>query len=126
MWARPANVRTVPLGYLTGVLIVAVITALCLFPLRHTPGQGRFSWAVTMVFNEVPQLVLAGLVAATFLAFAEGDIDGPAGWFVVVLAGLTAVALGVLGWRTLLARPTLAGALSRGLGPDWRDRKSVV
>ncbi len=113
--------RTVPLGYLTGVLIVAVITALCLFPLRHTPGQGRFSWAVTMVFNEVPQLVLAGLVAATFLAFAEGDIDGPAGWFVVVLAGLTAVALGVLGWRTLLARPTLAGALSRGLGPDWRS-----
>jgi acetyl esterase/lipase len=110
----------VPLGYLFGVVIVAVCTALCLFPLREPPERGKVSWALTMVVNELPHLALALLVAATFLAFAQGDIDNPAAWAVVWLAALTAAGLGVVIWRSLKARPVIVAALSRGLGPDWR------
>jgi len=79
-----------------------------------------------MVVNELPHLVLAGLVAATFLAFVQGDIDGKAAWAVVWLAALTAVGLGVVIWRSLKARPVIAAALARGLGPDWREELDPV
>jgi len=116
----------VPYGYLFGVVIVGVCTVLCLFPLRQPPERGKVSWALTMVLNELPHLGLALLVAATFLAFAEGDIDSPAAWVVVGLAALTAAGLGVVMWRSLKARPAIEAALARGLGPGWRAEVDPV
>lgn len=70
--------------------------------------------------NELPFLVIYWLLASTGLAFAQGDVDGPGGWFAVGLAAATAAVVPVLVWRALRARDAVDAALATGLGPGWR------
>jgi acetyl esterase/lipase len=113
----------VPIGYLITVLIAAVCTALAIRPPHpRRSGPFRLSYWLSYQVNEVPFLVFYWLLAATLLAYAQGDIGGAGGWAVVGLAVLTCVGLADLVRRALLARPAVDRALADALGTADRPR----
>jgi hypothetical protein len=75
-----------PIGYLVTVALAASGTALAMAPPRGPRMLAR-NWFSSIVVNELPLLVLAGLLASTVLAIAEGDIDSLAASALVGLAG---------------------------------------
>jgi acetyl esterase/lipase len=99
-----------PVGYLVGVLVVAVPALFALAPQRSVPN----------LINELPILGLYWLVFDTALAFAQGDIDTAGGWATVGLADVTTAGLAVIAWRGLQARPVLERAMEEALGAGWR------
>jgi hypothetical protein len=98
-----------PVGYLVGVLVVAVPALFALAPQRSVPN----------LINELPILGLYWLVFDTALAFAQGDIDTAGGWATVGLADVTTAGLAVIAWRGLRARPVLERAMAEALGAAW-------
>jgi hypothetical protein len=80
-----------PSGYL---VTVAVLTALAPAPIRRPRTLGLLSWGLGLVINELPFLAFYWLLAATLLAFGQGDIDSADRWVVFGLAVLTSVAYG--------------------------------
>jgi acetyl esterase/lipase len=110
-----------PIGYLVTVALAAVCTLLAVTPLRGSWTLGQISWRLTFLVNEQPFIVFYWLLAATVLAFAEGDVYTPMGWTSFGLAVFTALGLGVIVRRSLLSRSVIDCALSDGLGPRWRD-----
>src|SRR5512132_3064193 len=106
-----------PVGYLVGVLVVALPTLFALVPLGLFPNV---SFRLGLLINEVPIIGLYWLLFDTALAFAQGDINTAGGWATVGLAALTTAGLGVVAWRGLRARPALEQAMAQALGANWR------
>lgn len=110
-----------PIGYLVTVAFVAWLTFFAVAAPRHPWPVGRMSFYFGLAVNEVPFLALYWLLAATVFTLVEGDIDAPAGYGVVVLAGLVAVGLLVVAARGVRAARTVRDALADALGAGWRD-----
>jgi hypothetical protein len=110
-----------PIGYLVTVAFVALLTVFALAPIRRPRSLALLSWGLGLVINELPFLAFYWLLAATLLAFGQGDIDSAGGWVMFSLAVLTSVGLGVIAWRGWRARPAVAQAMSEGLGAGWRN-----
>jgi len=106
----------VPVGYLVSVLLAAVPTLLSLAPFRRPSVLARWSWALTMVVNEQPFVLLAWLVLSTALLVVQGDLGPSGSWVAVALAALTALGLLELVRRSLQARRVLDEALREGVG----------
>ena len=106
-----------PVGYLVGVLVVAVPTLFALAPLRSVPN---LSFRLGLLINELPILGLYWLVLDTALAFAQGDIGSAGGWATVGLAVVTAAGLAVVARRGRRAGPVLERAMAEALGDGWR------
>ena len=106
-----------PVGYLVGVLVVALPT---LFALRSQRSLPNLSFRLGLLLNEVPIIGFYWLLFDTALAFAQSDIDTAGGWATVGLAAVTTAGLAVIAWRGLQARPALEQAMTEALGPGWR------
>lgn len=106
-----------PVGYLVGVIVVAIPTLFALVPLRSVPN---LSFRLGLLLNEVPIIGLYWLLFDTALAFAQGDINTAGGWAAVGLAAVTTAGLAVVAWRGLQARPALEQAMAEALGAGWR------
>jgi acetyl esterase/lipase len=108
---------TPPVGYLVTVTLIAVGTACALVPPRRPAKLGRIAFFFSTGLNEIPFLVFGGLLAATVLAFAEGDIDSAPASAAVGLAGLTSIGLLlVVPRRALRTRAAVERALEDELG----------
>jgi acetyl esterase/lipase len=110
-----------PIGYLLTVALVAWCTLFALAPPRpRRSSPSSISYVFGFLLNELPFVAFYWLLASTLLAFAEGDVDSPAGWAAFGLAALAAVGLVVVAWRGSLAGPAVDAALAEGLGAGWR------
>lgn len=109
-----------PIGYIISVAVVAVGILLALRPLGRSGPLGRVSFFLSAAVNESPFLGVYWVLAATLLAFAQGDLDAPTAWVALALAGASFVAAPALVRRSLQARPVLEHALAEGLGPSRR------
>jgi acetyl esterase/lipase len=107
-----------PVGYLVGVIVVAIPTLFALAPLRSVPN---LSFRLGLLLNEVPIIGFYWLVFATALAFAQGDINTAGGWATVGLAAVITAGLAAITRRQLQARPALKRAMAEALGPGWRS-----
>jgi hypothetical protein len=107
----------VPVGYLVSVALVTLVTLFALVPLR---SLGNLSFRVGLLLNEVPIVGFYWLLIWTALAFAQGDINTPAGWATVGLAALTTAGLALVAGRELQARSALERAMAAALGASWR------
>ena len=107
-----------PVGYLVGVIVIAVPTLFALVPLRSVPN---LSFRLGLLLNEVPILGFYWLVIDTALAFAQRDINTAGSWATVGLAALITAGLAVVAWRARRARPALERAMAEALGADWRS-----
>ncbi|MFD7382576.1 alpha/beta hydrolase [Streptomyces anulatus] len=111
-------------GYLVSVVLAVLIVVFCLVRIRGPQPLFFFSYRLGLVFNEIPHVALYGLVAATALAFAEGDIATTAdrvavGVAAVAAGGLVVVAL--RGMRTAsVVRTALDDVLGAGTGTSRR------
>jgi hypothetical protein len=105
-----------PIGYLVTVAFVALLTVFALAPIRRPRSLALLSWGLSLVINELPFLAFYWLLAATLLAFGQGDIDSAGGWVLFGLAVLTSVGLGVIALRGWRAGPAVARAMSEGPG----------
>ena len=110
-----------PVGYLVGVLLASVATALSLWP-RPTRGpRATPAFVLASAANELPFLVMYWLVADTALAAVQGDITTPLGWVGLAIAVLTVMGSAEVIRRALRAGDVLERALTAGLGDDWRN-----
>ncbi|GAA4056571.1 alpha/beta hydrolase [Actinomadura miaoliensis] len=99
-----------PYGYLTTLVLLAICA---LFALA-APGRPRplamLSFRLGVALNELPFVAIAWLLAATVLAFVQGDLASPVP---VVAAAVTMAGLGLMAWRGRQALP----AVQRAMGP---------
>ncbi|HEX4492645.1 MAG TPA: alpha/beta hydrolase [Acidimicrobiia bacterium] len=102
-----------PWGYLISVGILAALTLLALWPLRAPGPLARLSWILTMELDEVPQIGVVWIVAATAIAFADGDVESAGAWLVFALACVTTVGLVVVLARVHRSASTVRRALDR-------------
>ena len=117
----PVSLRTVPIGYLISVAVLAWCTLFALTPPRpRRSSPSNLSYWFGFLLNELPFLAIYVLLASTLLAVGEGDIETTGGWAAVGLAVLTTIGLVVVAWRGLQARPAVDRALAAGLGARWR------
>jgi acetyl esterase/lipase len=107
-----------PVGYLVGVIVVAIPTLFALVPLRSVPN---LSFRLGLLLNEVPIIGFYWLLFDTALAFAQGDINTAGGWATVGLAAVITAGLAAITRRQLQARPVLERAMAEALGPGWRS-----
>jgi acetyl esterase/lipase len=105
-----------PIGYLMGVAILALGTALAVRPPRPARSS-RFNLTYVLSYcqSEAPVLVFALLLASTLPPLAAGDIDSPGAWAGAGVAGVTCLGLVVLARRGLEARPALERVLGEPL-----------
>ena len=103
-----------PVGYLVGVIVVAIPTLFALVPLRSVPN---LSFRLGLLLNEVPIIGFYWLLFDTALAFAQGDINTAGGWATVGLAAVITAGLAAITRRQLQARPVLERAMAEALGP---------
>ena len=75
-----------PIGYLVTVAFVALLTVFAFAPIRRPRSLALLSWGLSLVINELPFLAFYWLLAATLLAFGQGDIDSAGGWVMFSLA----------------------------------------
>jgi acetyl esterase/lipase len=108
----------VPVGYAWTVAVTILGVACALTSWRRF---GTATFLPAMLASELPFLLGYSLVAATALAFAEGDLDSPPGVAAAVVALLSLAGLLVVVRRALRARPAVWQALDEGLGGGWRD-----
>ena len=110
-----------PFGYLVGVLFLGACVLLQLVPIRGRSVLRPLSFWTSLVVNEQPHWFALMLIAATALAFAQGNIDSAPAWAVVL--GALAVLLGLarLFLRMFRSRASLAAAIAM-LDPEAVDR----
>jgi hypothetical protein len=110
------KVPAVPVGYLVTVTIAAWCTLFALAPPRPgRSGPSNLSFRLGYLVNELPFVAFAWLLAATLLAFGQGDIDSPGGWVAVGVAAVTTGGLVVVARRGLRAGPAVDHAMSADL-----------
>jgi len=107
----------VPFGFVTSIVVFALLTALALRPPRPRHAN---PWsptvALTYLLNEQPFLA-AYLLAASTLPVLAGDVGTPGWWLGVALTACPAAGLVALAVRARTARPALTAALDRAFGP---------
>ena len=111
-----------PVGYLVTVVSAGLFTMLALAPRRRPRMLAYLSFLSAAVFNELPFLVLAYVLASTLIAAGQGDLQGAGGGACAGVAVLTAGGLGVVAWRATQTRRAMDCALSDGLGDPWRSQ----
>ena len=110
-----------PIGYLVTVAFLACCTALAVAPRRPaSSGPSNMSFRFGYLVNELPFLAFYWLLAATWLAAVQGDLDTPVGRVTLGLVIVTTGALAIVARRGLAAGPAIAQAMDDGLGADWR------
>jgi len=109
-----------PIGYLITVGLMAAGMLVAVRPLARSGPLGTLSWLVSAAPGESPFAALAWVLAATVLAFAQGDLDTPAAWIALALALASFAVTPVLVRRSLATRTVVARALERELGAGWR------
>ncbi len=105
-----------PIGYLVTMALVAAGVLAAIAPMRGSRRRGRASWLMSMVVNESPFLAGYYLLAATLLAYGQGDLGTPLGRIGLVLAGVAVLGLPVIVRRALTTGPAVEKALRDGLG----------
>lgn len=108
------------IGYLIGVLVIAVPTASALAPMRGSWIRGQVSWRLGFQVNELPFVAAAWLLADTALAVWDGNVATPGGLAALVVAALTLAGLTAIAGRGLRAGRAVSDALADGLGSNWR------
>ncbi|WP_030690861.1 alpha/beta hydrolase [Streptomyces globisporus] len=103
-------------GYLTTVVLAALIAVFCLVPVHGPKPLFYFSHRLGLVFNEIPLLAVYALAASTALAFAEGDVTTLADRLAVGLAVVSAAAFAVVARRGTRTAPVVRLALDEALG----------
>lgn len=103
-------------GYLVSVVLAVLIVVFCLVRIRGPQPLFFFSYRLGLVFNEIPHVALYGLVAATALAFSEGDIATTADRVAVGVAAVAAGGLVVVALRGIRAASVVRAALDDVLG----------
>ena len=103
-------------GYPITVGVVAAGMLLALAPLRRFGALGTLSGLLRAFINESPFVGMYWVLAATLLAFSEGDLDTPVAWAALGLAGVSFVGTPFLVRRSLRARTVVDHALDKGLG----------
>ena len=114
-----------PIGYVFTTLLVAWGTLFAVAaarPRRTRPTSLSFWFG--FLINELPFLAFVWLLAATLLAFAQGDLDSRVGQVGLGIAVLTTVGLAVIVWRSLRSRAAVERAVDESLGlglrqPPW-------
>ena len=82
-----------PWGYLvTGTLALLGVVLVLVAPATPRP-LARLSSGASVLFGEVPALVLLWLAISTALLVAQGDAVGPGAWCALGVAGLAAIGL---------------------------------
>jgi acetyl esterase/lipase len=109
-----------PIGYVISVTVVAVGMLVSLKPLGRSGRLGTISFFFSAGVNESPFLGFYWVLAATLLAFAQGDLDTPVAWAALALAAASFIATPALVRRSFRAGPALEQALVEGLGEGWR------
>jgi acetyl esterase/lipase len=114
-----------PVGFLiTAGLVACGLLAAARPPYRSGLG-GVLTWIVSALPNESPFLVFFWMGVSTWLAFAQGDLHGAAGWVAVGVALASFAVTPALIRRSLRAGAALEQALDRSLGPGWRQSRAV-
>lgn len=108
------------IGYLIPALLLAWCTGCALWSPRRRGRLGTLAHRFGLLVNELPFVAVYWLVAATLLAFSEGDVGSTSGRLAFGLTLLTLAGLAVVAWRAPQARGALDLALQDGLGPRWR------
>jgi len=105
---------------------MALGTLFALAPPRRPKALSFLAHRLGLLLNELPFLALILLLASTALALAQGDLDSAGGWMTLGLAAATAAGLALVVGRSLRTAPTLALAMSDGLGSGWRDSSEAT
>lgn len=124
-----------PFGYLATVLLWAACALAAWAPPRRPRLLARLGYLAGLMVNEVPQLVVVGLLVATAPLVVSGGIDGSPGSLVAALTALMTTALAVAlarrGWSSEEA--AVAAVAAAGLdeslvraGPSRRSRLRVL
>ncbi|GAA1943918.1 alpha/beta hydrolase [Brevibacterium antiquum] len=101
-----------PIGYLITIVIIGVCTFASLIRVTRF---GIPAFYLTVIINEIPQVVALALILSTALALSEGDLDGPIGITLLVIAGLEFLGLLELVRRATVARSVVESvALAHG------------
>jgi acetyl esterase/lipase len=114
-------VAVVPIGYLASAALLAWCTACAVAPRRSPSLAGWLSFAFGFTINELPHVGAYWLIAATALAFSEGDVSGFVGWLAFGLSGLAMAGLALCAVRSTRAAFVIDRALDDGLGVGWRN-----
>jgi acetyl esterase/lipase len=110
-----------PIGYLISVVVVTWCTFFALRPPRpRRSSSSNLSYWFGFVINELPFAGVYWLLAATLLAFGQGDLGSPVGGVALGLAVVTTLGLAVVARRAMRAGPAVDEALTDGLGAGWR------
>lgn len=116
-------------GYLIGLVLWAVVTALAWRPVARPRPLARLSYFLGMTVNELPHVAALILLASTAWALVQGDLDpgSPDGVVALVLVASTVAGQLALLRRAGRASATVVEALDAGLGagsgpagPGWR------
>ena len=114
-----------PVGFLIGVVVVALALGASLWPPSRSGLLGLATWFISALPNESPFLVFYFLAASTLLTFSDGDLHGPSMWVVLGLAAALVAGSAVLVRRSLRAAPAIEQALDHAIGSRWRETGSV-
>ena len=108
-----------PIGYFITALFLVSGTCFALAP-RKWAGAFPLLGLFLSVFNELPFCSLFFMIASTWLAFAEGDIDSLLGWisFALILAAM--IGTGLIIKRGVKASGVVTRALDENLD-HWRS-----
>jgi alpha/beta hydrolase fold len=108
-----------PFGYLITAMLLALATVSALAPRRL--GILGFLRLYLGHINELPFIAMLWLIASTWLAISEGDIQSPVGWLALGLSVLSIGGLVLVIWRAIPTARVMSHALDEGLGPGWQS-----
>lgn len=106
------------IGYLIPAVLLGWCTACALWPTAGGARFGMITFGFGLVVNELPFLAMYVLVAATLLAWGQGDIDSTTGLVALGVTILTVVGLAGIAWRATKASAVLDRALQAALDGD--------
>jgi acetyl esterase/lipase len=109
-------------GYVFTVALRAWCTFFAVVTPRRPHPAAMLSFVFGQILAELPFFGIYLVVAATALAWAEGDLTSSPAQAAVELAALTVVALGIGAWRGVRSDRAVSAALLAGLGYAWRER----
>lgn len=109
-----------PIGYLVSATFVAWCTLCALAPWRQPGVLGSLGFYFGFITNEVACVAFYWLLAATVLAFGQGDIGSPVGLVAFAVTVLAIAGLLMVARRATRTGPVIDRALDDGLGAGWR------
>ncbi len=112
--------HSVPIGYLITAILLASATFSSLAP-RRLGILGPLRLYLGHI-NELPFLAILWLIASTWLAVSEGDIQSPVGWLALGLSVLSIGGLVLVIWRAISTARVMSHALDEGLGSGWQSK----